>query len=262
MWCLRYEDSTYEDLRQRLPKNKTRVGTSEGPGIVVDSKILVQLVLVKLDALDGEFGREIAVPVEELMDPNDCPAIGSVATKAKQGDPMRGMNQRAVREKLAAERSTKLAKQDHYHEKATDTNSNQNQNPNASAAPSQAPIGADAGSADGTTPTKKKRRKRKRRTGADANGTDTNPAAERGVSTRSSGDASSDADDGDDGDDGNDSGEKDAPNNATSNNAASGAAGASDAPRRKKRRGRRRGGRGGESGGPSSGPSSPPPTSM
>ena len=268
MCCLRYEDSTYEDLRQRLPKNKTRVGTSEGPGIVVDSKILVQLVLVKLDALDGEFGREIAVPVEELMDPNDCPAIGSVATKAKQGDPMRGMNQRAVREKLAAERSTKLAKQDHYHEKATDTNSNQNQNPNASAAPSQAPTGADAGSADGTTPTKKKRRKRKRRTGADANGTDTNPAAERGVSTRSSGDASSDADDGDDGDDSNDSGAEDAPNTASGANAASGAAGASDAPRRKKRRGRgrRRGGRGGESGGPSSGPStgpsSPPPTSM
>jgi len=67
MCCLRYEDATYEDLRTRLPKNKTRVGTAEGPGIVIDSKILVQLVLVRLDPPPGEdfgvYGREIAVPV-------------------------------------------------------------------------------------------------------------------------------------------------------------------------------------------------------
>ncbi|MBX3354153.1 MAG: hypothetical protein KF724_00465 [Phycisphaeraceae bacterium] len=65
MCCLRYEDETYDALKKRLPRNKTRVGTSEGPGIVVDSKILVQLVLVRLEA----DGREIAVPVEELSEP-------------------------------------------------------------------------------------------------------------------------------------------------------------------------------------------------
>lgn len=64
MCCLRYEDETYADLQARMPKLKSRVGTTEGPGLVVDQKILVQLVLVRLEA----DGREIAVPVEELVD--------------------------------------------------------------------------------------------------------------------------------------------------------------------------------------------------
>lgn len=79
MCCLRYEDETYSELKKRLPHRKTRVGTPEGPGIVIDSKILVQLVLVKLE-LDG---RQIAVPVEELGDP-DAPITKTVE------DPMRG----------------------------------------------------------------------------------------------------------------------------------------------------------------------------
>ena len=41
------------------------MGTQFGPGIVLDSKILVQLVLVKID----ETNEEVAIPVEELMDP-------------------------------------------------------------------------------------------------------------------------------------------------------------------------------------------------
>ena len=63
MCCLRYEDETYAELAKKLPKKGTRVNTDEGPGTVVDGKILVQLALVRLD--DG--GREIAVPVEELL---------------------------------------------------------------------------------------------------------------------------------------------------------------------------------------------------
>ena len=62
MCCLRYEDQTYEELRKRLPKNKSRVGTPDGPGIVIDGKILVQLVLVRLD----HNGQDVAVPVEDL----------------------------------------------------------------------------------------------------------------------------------------------------------------------------------------------------
>ena len=50
MCCLRYEDQTYEELRKRLPKRKTTVGTPEGDGLVVDTQILTQLVLVELDA--------------------------------------------------------------------------------------------------------------------------------------------------------------------------------------------------------------------
>jgi len=68
MCCLRYEDQTYSDLKKRLPHRKTRVGTDEGPGIVVDTQILTQIVLVELDA----DRRRIAVPLEELIDPAEA----------------------------------------------------------------------------------------------------------------------------------------------------------------------------------------------
>ncbi|MCH2146329.1 MAG: hypothetical protein MK073_00720 [Phycisphaerales bacterium] len=69
MCCLRYEDQTYRDLKKNLPHKKTRVGTVEGPGIVIDGKILTQLVLVELE----HDKRQIAVPLEELLDPETCP---------------------------------------------------------------------------------------------------------------------------------------------------------------------------------------------
>ncbi len=53
MCCLRYEDETYESLRKKLPKKNTRVRTDDGPGTVVDSQILTQLVLVALDTTPG-----------------------------------------------------------------------------------------------------------------------------------------------------------------------------------------------------------------
>jgi len=69
MCCLRYEDQTYRELKKNLPHRKTRVGTAEGPGIVLDGKILTQLVLIALE----HDNRQIAVPVEELLDPETCP---------------------------------------------------------------------------------------------------------------------------------------------------------------------------------------------
>ncbi|MBC8203159.1 MAG: signal peptidase [Planctomycetes bacterium] len=69
MCCLRYEDQTYRELKKNLPHRKTRVGTAEGPGVVLDGKILTQLVLVALE----HDNRQIAVPVEELSDPETCP---------------------------------------------------------------------------------------------------------------------------------------------------------------------------------------------
>ena len=92
MCCLRYEDETYEELKKRLPHRKTRVGTSEGPGIVVDSKILVQLVLVRLD----HNGQDIAVPVEELLSPDECPQPPA------QPDGFRGMSRRDVERRVSA----------------------------------------------------------------------------------------------------------------------------------------------------------------
>lgn len=73
MCCLRYEDETYETLRKKLPKKKTRVGTPEGDGTVIDGQILTQLVLVRLDNpdKDGKF-VDAAVPVESLTRPNSA----------------------------------------------------------------------------------------------------------------------------------------------------------------------------------------------
>lgn len=85
MCCLRYEDQTYEELRKNLPRKKSRVGTPDGDGTVLDGQILTQLVLVRLDApgADGKF-QDIAVPVENLIPPSnkqpprlDGPPVGA-----------------------------------------------------------------------------------------------------------------------------------------------------------------------------------------
>jgi len=94
MCCLRYEDQTYTELKARLPKLKTRVGTSEGPGLIIDTKILVQLALVRLE----RDGREIAVPIEELIDPDACPP------PAAEPDPLRGADPRAVARRTKRDR--------------------------------------------------------------------------------------------------------------------------------------------------------------
>lgn len=63
MCCLRYEETTYDELKARLPKKKTRVKTQQGWGIVIDSQILTQLILIRLDATN----EDIAVAVEEVL---------------------------------------------------------------------------------------------------------------------------------------------------------------------------------------------------
>jgi cell fate regulator YaaT (PSP1 superfamily) len=73
MCCLRYEDETYDDLRKRLPKKRTRVGTPEGDGIVIDGQILTQLALIELDEPDGMGKiRQVAIPVENLTEPQSA----------------------------------------------------------------------------------------------------------------------------------------------------------------------------------------------
>lgn len=77
MCCLRYEDQTYEDLRKRLPRRKSRVGTPEGDGLVLDGQILTQLVLVQLEA----SGKQVAIPVEELTPPQGPPPSARLGPK-------------------------------------------------------------------------------------------------------------------------------------------------------------------------------------
>lgn len=74
MCCLRYEDQTYDQLKKRLPKRKTRVLTPHGPGLVLDSQILTQLVLVLLDGPPG-FEEQVAVPLEDLTHEDGRPLV-------------------------------------------------------------------------------------------------------------------------------------------------------------------------------------------
>jgi cell fate regulator YaaT (PSP1 superfamily) len=61
MCCLRYEDKTYADLKQRLPHKQTRMMTEDGPGTVIGTQILTQLAMIRLDN-----GRDAAYPIENL----------------------------------------------------------------------------------------------------------------------------------------------------------------------------------------------------
>ena len=90
MCCLRYEDSTYEDLAKRLPRKKSRIGTPDGDGIVLDTQILTQLALVLLDT-PGDDGKErqVAVPVESItpvVDPKG-PSIPLIDRLRNSGPP-------------------------------------------------------------------------------------------------------------------------------------------------------------------------------
>lgn len=74
MCCLRYEETTYDDLKKNLPKKRTVVKTPDGVGVVLDSQILTQLVLVRLDA----SGEEAAYPVESLERTDQPPRHGQL----------------------------------------------------------------------------------------------------------------------------------------------------------------------------------------
>ena len=85
--CLRYEDKTYTELKERLPKKNTRVKTKYGEGKVVDTQILTQLVVVEHDE-----GAKTAIPVEELE------VISSQAAAKKEQDSPSNDNKQDDRE--------------------------------------------------------------------------------------------------------------------------------------------------------------------
>ncbi len=59
--CLRYEDQTYTQLKQSLPKKGVLVETENGEGKVIDGQILTQLVVVEYPN-----GDKASFPVEEI----------------------------------------------------------------------------------------------------------------------------------------------------------------------------------------------------
>ena len=67
MCCLNYEQSTYEDIRKRLPKVGAIVKTEEGTGPVVGNSIVKEMVKVKLKKGDEEVVQEFDIKEIELV---------------------------------------------------------------------------------------------------------------------------------------------------------------------------------------------------
>jgi len=59
--CLRYEDQTYTELKQSLPKKGVLVQTEKGEAKVIDGQILTQLVVVEYPN-----GDKASYPIEEI----------------------------------------------------------------------------------------------------------------------------------------------------------------------------------------------------
>jgi cell fate regulator YaaT (PSP1 superfamily) len=68
MCCLNYEQSTYEDIRKRLPKVNSVVETNKGRGEVVSNSVVNEKVKVKLRSKDGEeFFEEFKISEVNLV---------------------------------------------------------------------------------------------------------------------------------------------------------------------------------------------------
>ena len=75
MCCLRYEDETYEELRQKLPRKNAYVRTAEYAGRVVETQTLTQLVRLALPD-----NTHVVVSNEDILSGDGEPkASGEVA---------------------------------------------------------------------------------------------------------------------------------------------------------------------------------------
>ncbi|MEN0019350.1 MAG: regulatory iron-sulfur-containing complex subunit RicT [Planctomycetota bacterium] len=156
MCCLRYEDQTYEELKKRLPRRRSRVGTPEGPGIVIDAQILTQLVKVRLEA----DNRDIAVPVEELGEPGEVIERVTPKEAGKRDRDERRQKRRAERKPAFPQRpSTESAD-----ELASEL---------GLGSPTDRPTDRSTTDADTPSTPKKKRRRRRKKTA------DSKPGSER-----------------------------------------------------------------------------------
>lgn len=67
MCCLNYEQSTYEDIRKRMPKVGSIVKTSEGNGEVFSNNIVKECVKVKIKRGEEEVIEEFKIESVELI---------------------------------------------------------------------------------------------------------------------------------------------------------------------------------------------------
>lgn len=67
MCCLNYEQSTYEDIRKRMPKVGSIVKTEEGTGEVFSNNIVKESIRVKLKKGEEEVIEEFKIETVELI---------------------------------------------------------------------------------------------------------------------------------------------------------------------------------------------------
>ena len=157
MCCLRYEDETYDELRKNLPHRKTRVGTPEGDGIVINTQILTQLAMVRLDN-----NTDVAIPIEELTDPEfkTAPEPGGRSSRSANSKRGEARDESRVRSGNRSGEKTRKRTGKRVRSEADDKENIDNSKANGSATEST------TGSTEvGDRPKKKRRRRRRRSSG-------------------------------------------------------------------------------------------------
>jgi cell fate regulator YaaT (PSP1 superfamily) len=67
MCCLNYEQSTYEDIRKRLPKVGSRVETEDGTGVVILNSAVKESVRVKIKLGEEEIIQDFKIETVKLI---------------------------------------------------------------------------------------------------------------------------------------------------------------------------------------------------
>jgi len=88
MCCLRYEDQTYAELKKKLPNKQTPVRTASGVGVVTDTQILTQLVVVKL--LDSHSIAAFPLEEVEILGKEELAAWRESQARPSERDERRG----------------------------------------------------------------------------------------------------------------------------------------------------------------------------
>ena len=67
MCCLNYEQSTYEDIRKRLPKSGSIVETEDGTGVVISNSTVKESVRVKIRLGEEEIIQDFKIETVKLI---------------------------------------------------------------------------------------------------------------------------------------------------------------------------------------------------
>ena len=67
MCCLNYEQSTYEEIRKRLPTVGSKVKTKDGVGEVISNNTVKESIKVKLKKGDEEYVDEFKIDTVKLI---------------------------------------------------------------------------------------------------------------------------------------------------------------------------------------------------